>query len=198
MQQPDNQRSSQLHFSHDELQPNTIKKPAAKAKQKALQSKQNVKKKLIILILTIIIVISVLIGTSYAVFFNVDKADNISSYTTGLLQIEKTSGSDISLLNTLPMQDSDGEVITPSTYVITNTGNLTYSFNIKLLATATEQGGADCISAINTIRALGVKIDFDNNKFTKKFVQGGLSGNCVKPVAMYMISEKKNRMGKYP
>lgn len=45
MQQPDNQRSSQLHFSHDELQPNTIKKPAAKAKQKALQSKQNVKKK---------------------------------------------------------------------------------------------------------------------------------------------------------
>ncbi len=32
--------------------------------------------------------------------------------------------------------------------------------DIKSLATATEQGGADCISAINTIRALGIKIDY--------------------------------------
>ncbi len=63
--------------------------------------------------------------------------------------------------------------------------------DIKSLATATEQGGADCISAINTIRALGVKIDYSNNKFTKKSVQGGLSGNCIKPVALYMVSEIK-------
>ena len=61
--------------------------------------------------------------------------------------------------------------------------------DIKMLATAVEKAGADCISAINTIRALGVKIDFNNNKFIKKQVQGGLSGNCIKPVALYMISE---------
>lgn len=61
--------------------------------------------------------------------------------------------------------------------------------DIKSLATATEQGGADCISAINTIKALGVKIDFNNNIFTKKAVQGGLSGSCIKPVALYMVSE---------
>ena len=63
--------------------------------------------------------------------------------------------------------------------------------DIKSLATATEQGGADCISAINTIRALGVKIDFIDNKFIKHTVQGGLSGSCIKPVALYMISEIK-------
>ena len=63
--------------------------------------------------------------------------------------------------------------------------------DIKSLATATEQGGADCISAINTIRALGIKIDYSNNKFMKKSVQGGLSGNCIKPVALYMVSEIK-------
>ncbi len=63
--------------------------------------------------------------------------------------------------------------------------------DIKSLATATEQGGADCISAINTIRALGIKLDYVNNKFTKKSVQGGLSGSCIKPVALYMVSEIK-------
>ena len=63
--------------------------------------------------------------------------------------------------------------------------------DIKTLATATEQGGADCISAINTIRALGVKITQTGNNFTKKFVQGGLSGSCIKPVALYMVSEIK-------
>ena len=61
--------------------------------------------------------------------------------------------------------------------------------DIKLLATASEQGGADCISAINTIRALGVKVDFIGNKFIKRSVQGGLSGKCIKPVALYMVSE---------
>ena len=63
--------------------------------------------------------------------------------------------------------------------------------DIKSLATAAEQGGADCISAINTLRALGVKVEFSNNKFIKKIVQGGLSGSCIKPVALYMISEIK-------
>ena len=63
--------------------------------------------------------------------------------------------------------------------------------DIKALATAAEQGGADCISAINTLRGLGVKVDFVNNKFIKKSVQGGLSGACIKPVALYMINQIK-------
>ncbi len=64
--------------------------------------------------------------------------------------------------------------------------------DIKALARAAEAGGADCISAINTLRGLGVKIDFINNKFTKNTVQGGLSGQCIKPVALYMIKEIKS------
>lgn len=63
--------------------------------------------------------------------------------------------------------------------------------DIKLLATAAEQGGADCISAINTLRGLGVKVELQNNKFIKKTVQGGLSGECIKPVALYMINQIK-------
>ena len=63
--------------------------------------------------------------------------------------------------------------------------------DIKALATAVEQAGADCISAINTLRGLGIKVDYVGEKFIKKTVQGGLSGACIKPVALYMISQIK-------
>ena len=63
--------------------------------------------------------------------------------------------------------------------------------DIKTLATAAESGGADCISAINTIKAIGVKVKYKDNKFIKTKVQGGLSGPCIKPIALYMISEIK-------
>lgn len=63
--------------------------------------------------------------------------------------------------------------------------------DIKKLAQATESAGADCISAINTLRGLGIKLDFVGNKFIKKSVQGGLSGNCIKPIALYMVNQIK-------
>ena len=61
----------------------------------------------------------------------------------------------------------------------------------KPLATAVEQAGADCISAINTLRGLGVEVNKIGDKYIKKTVQGGLSGACIKPVALYMISQIK-------
>lgn len=64
--------------------------------------------------------------------------------------------------------------------------------DIKALAKAVEEAGADCISAINTLRGLGIKLDFKDGKFIKKAsVQGGLSGPCVKPVALYMVKAIK-------
>ncbi len=64
--------------------------------------------------------------------------------------------------------------------------------DIKPLASAVESAGADCISAINTLRGLGINISYIGNKFIKKTVQGGLSGSCIKPVALYMINQIKN------
>ena len=61
--------------------------------------------------------------------------------------------------------------------------------DIKALATACQSGGADCISAINTLRGIGMKIDYVGRKFIKKSVQGGLSGSCIKPIALYMINQ---------
>ena len=59
--------------------------------------------------------------------------------------------------------------------------------NIENLAQAVERAGADAISAINTLKGLGIKIDYINGKFYKKEVQGGLSGKCIKPVALSMV-----------
>ena len=63
--------------------------------------------------------------------------------------------------------------------------------DISTLASAVESGGGDCISAINTLRGLGVEVQKIGNKFIKKMVQGGLSGECVKPVALYMVRQIK-------
>ena len=58
---------------------------------------------------------------------------------------------------------------------------------IETLAAAVEKAGADAISAINTLKGLGIKIEYLNGKFYKREVQGGLSGKCIKPVALAMV-----------
>lgn len=63
--------------------------------------------------------------------------------------------------------------------------------DIISLAQAAQSADADCISAINTLRSLGIKIQKTDGKFTKKVVEGGLSGACVKPVALYMVNKIK-------
>lgn len=57
------------------------------------------------------------------------------------------------------------------------------------IAEAAQSAGADAISAINTVRGMGVKIDFANNSFKKTIVSGGLSGQCIKPIALSFIDK---------
>ena len=59
--------------------------------------------------------------------------------------------------------------------------------NIPDMAIACEAAGADAISLINTIQAMAVDIErrkpvFDN-------IYAGLSGPCIKPVALRMVHE---------
>ena len=62
---------------------------------------------------------------------------------------------------------------------------------IERLALAAQNAGADCISAIHTLKGLGVELNFNGTKISKNFVQGGLSGRCVKPVALSMVKRIK-------
>ena len=59
--------------------------------------------------------------------------------------------------------------------------------DIKEIALAVEEAGADAISLINTLK--GMAIDIDQGKPCLGNVVGGLSGPAIKPVALYMVFE---------
>jgi len=59
--------------------------------------------------------------------------------------------------------------------------------NISEMAIASEAAGADGISLINTIQALAV--DIKKRKAVFDNVYAGLSGPCVKPIALRMVRE---------
>lgn len=57
--------------------------------------------------------------------------------------------------------------------------------NIQEIALAVESAGADSVSLINTL--LGMAIDAKSRKPVLSTITGGLSGACVKPVALRMV-----------
>lgn len=57
--------------------------------------------------------------------------------------------------------------------------------DIQEEALAAEQGGADAVSLINTI--YGLKIDIATKTPVLGAITGGLSGPCIKPVALYYV-----------
>jgi dihydroorotate dehydrogenase (NAD+) catalytic subunit len=59
--------------------------------------------------------------------------------------------------------------------------------DIKEIALAVEEAGADALSLINTLK--GMAIDIDQRKPCLGNIIGGLSGPAIKPVALYMVFE---------
>lgn len=57
--------------------------------------------------------------------------------------------------------------------------------DITVLARAAEDGGADILSLVNTF--VGTAIDIQKRKFKLANRTGGLSGPCIKPIALYMV-----------
>lgn len=57
--------------------------------------------------------------------------------------------------------------------------------NIAEIAKAVEDAGADSVSLINTL--LGMAIDAETRKPVLSTITGGLSGPCIKPVALRMV-----------
>lgn len=68
------------------------------------------------------------------------------------------------------------------TLIVKLTPNVT---SIVDIAKAVEQAGADSVSLINTM--LGMAIDVERQKPVLSTITGGLSGPCVKPVAVRMV-----------
>ncbi len=62
--------------------------------------------------------------------------------------------------------------------------------DIKVIAKAAEDAGADAISAINTV--LGMAIDVSNRRAKLSMGVGGLSGPAIKPIAVRMVNDIYN------
>ncbi len=75
------------------------------------------------------------------------------------------------------------------TLIVKLTPNVT---SIEKMAVAAQKGGADIISAINTIKAMGLKLSFANGNFRSEKIMGGLSGGAIKPVALRAVNAVYN------
>jgi len=79
------------------------------------------------------------------------------------------------------------KAICPIPLIVKLTPNVT---SIAACATAAECGGADAISLINTIA--GMAVDINTRRPILANRTGGLSGACIKPVALKMVWEVYN------
>lgn len=70
----------------------------------------------------------------------------------------------------------------PKTLIVKLSPNVT---DIAEIARAVEDEGADAVSLINTL--LGMAIDPEKRKPILSTITGGLSGSCVKPIALRMV-----------
>ncbi len=70
----------------------------------------------------------------------------------------------------------------PKTLIVKLSPNVT---NISEIACAVEAEGADSVSLINTL--MGMAIDAEKRRPVLSTVTGGLSGACVKPIALRMV-----------
>ena len=118
------------------------------------------KKKIIIVVAAIAVSLIgfSLLNSTYSLFYHEETSKNTEGYSTGTLSITASSkGSTISLSDALPVEDSVGSTSTPYTFTISNTGNLNYKFNIKLLSTG---------SSSTTIGSQYIKLKVDNGSVT--------------------------------
>lgn len=65
--------------------------------------------------------------------------------------------------------------------------------DIVKIARAAQDGGADCLSLVNTL--LGMAIDIDRRRPVLANVVGGLSGPAIKPVALRMVYQVASEVG---
>ena len=70
----------------------------------------------------------------------------------------------------------------PKTLIVKLSPNVT---DITEIARAVEAGGADAVSLVNTF--LGMAIDVESRRPKLSTITGGLSGPCIRPIAVRMV-----------
>ena len=91
----------------------------------------------LLLIIACVFTVMSMSGNSYALYVNRDYGST-EDYTTGLLDLTFDENTTLTLASAFPISDAEGESSDAYSLKITNTGNLTYKFNVELLDTTSE------------------------------------------------------------
>lgn len=136
-----------------------------------------------------------------------DDADEFRKLAAGLSKIKKIAALEINLScpnvkhgkrDFLIAQDIDAtykiieaaRAATKLTIIAKLSPNVT---DIKKIAKAAKEAGADAVSLINTL--VGMAVDIDTKRPILGNVTGGLSGPAIKPVALRMVREVYKSVG---
>ena len=112
-------------------------------------------KKVILGIITTLLIISIFVGISYAYWLNTNKQEGSNIAKTGCFNTTFTENSSaIKLEDTYPIDDSQGEVLTPFTFTIKNTCSYDANYQINL----------ETISSTLKLKNIRVKLStYDSN-----------------------------------
>ena len=91
----------------------------------------------LLLIIACVFTVMSMSGNTYALYVNRDYGST-EDYTTGLLDLTFDENTTLTLASAFPISDAEGESSDAYSLKITNTGNLTYKFNVELLDTTSE------------------------------------------------------------
>ena len=91
----------------------------------------------LLLIIACVFTVMSMSGNTYALYVNKDYGST-EDYTTGLLDLTFDENTTLTLASAFPISDAEGESSDAYSLKITNTGNLTYKFNVELLDTTSE------------------------------------------------------------
>ena len=118
-------------------------------------------KKVILGIITTLLIISIFVGISYAYWLNTNKQEGSNIAKTSCFNTTFTENSSaINLEDTYPIDDSQGEVLTPFTFTIKNTCSYDANYQINL----------ETISSTLKLKNLRVKIGTKDSDLLSNYV----------------------------
>ena len=142
-------------------------------------------KKIILIILSVFIVLSLFLGISYAYYIKSHSQENSNIVKTKCLNFSLTNEkNDINLDEQYPIPDSDGRKLTPYQFTITNTCDqfISYNVNLESLEATTMDSSAVKVminneAPVNLSTLESTSVSIDTSKDSKILATGSLGSN---------------------
>ena len=142
-------------------------------------------KKIILIILSVFIVLSLFLGISYAYYIKSHSQENSNIVKTKCLNFSFTNEkNDINLDEQYPIPDSDGRKLTPYQFTITNTCDqfISYNVNLESLEATTMDSSAVKVminneAPVNLSTLESTSVSIDTSKDSKILATGSLGSN---------------------